>query len=512
MKALLFIIINLGFIITLSAQLNFSNVYRTDSSNTFRTAFTSIITVNDAYYITGYNRDTIDGQWLDRGILTKIDSNGHQLWTRVYGDTVNTMNLVDNDLFITNQGYFGCIGRNIRTSFLLVTDFDGNIIVNKNFASHQQGNFVKINGIAQDDNSNFYLVGMYLYNSNVNTKGILIKTDSLGNELWRTFYEIPPYLTYLTKILPCGNNEFIIAIGKSLSYNYSWSYELGSRLIKIDSSGNILNQYDTPINNRWIEAVRLTTTQDDGVLFYGFEGVRRPNTAQPHYDYYGYVGKLDSSFQLVWEKRYGDFWSTFVSANEKTNGDILLTGVVSTLFADSTQYSGWLIALDENGDSLWQRKYHHFYNGPWITHVADDLEILDNQDLVMAGYIRVGRADTAEELGEWGWLIRTDSFGCIVPGCQLLDNTENIKVLFDNDLTVFPNPASDVVNFKFDKVINEKAVIRVYSGLGQLIGETAIDYSDMAQMRVSDWHSGMYFYGVYVEGVLVKQGQVLVQK
>jgi hypothetical protein len=130
----------------------------------------------------------------------------------------------------------------------------------------------------------------------------------------------------------------------------------------------------------------------------------------------------------------------------------------------------------------------------------------------MAGYIRVGRADTAEELGEWGWLIRTDSFGCIVPGCQLLDNTENIKVLFDNDLTVFPNPASDVVNFKFDKVINEKAVIRVYSGLGQLIGETAIDYSDMAQMRVSDWHSGMYFYGVYVEGVLVKQGQVLVQK
>lgn len=251
------------------------------------------------------------------------------------------------------------------------------------------------------------------------------------------------------------------------------------------------------------------------MLFYSFEGIRRPNTAQPHYDYHGYVGKLDSNFQLVWEKRYGDFWSTFVSVNEKDNGDILLTGVVSTLFADSTQYSGWLLALDENGDSLWQRKYHHWYNGPWIVHVADDLEILDNQDLVMAGYIRVDRADTAEELGEWGWLIRTDSLGCIVPGCQLLDNTENVAVIFDNDVMVYPNPASEVVHFRFDKAVEEKVVIRVYSGLGQLVGQVGQGHTlanDTMQMNVSDWNSGMYFYGIYVEGQLVKQGQILVEK
>jgi hypothetical protein len=45
-----------------------------------------------------------------------------------------------------------------------------------------------------------------------------------------------------------------------------------------------------------------------------------------------------------------------------------------------------------------------------------------------------------------------------------------------------------------------------------LVGETAIHHSEQVQMRVADWHSGMYFYGVYVEGVLVKQGQVLVQR
>lgn len=62
---------------------------------------------------------------------------------------------------------------------------------------------------------------MYISNSSFSTKGILIKTDSLGNEFWRIFYDSLPYITYLSKILPCGNNEFIIATGKSLSYNYS---------------------------------------------------------------------------------------------------------------------------------------------------------------------------------------------------------------------------------------------------------------------------------------------------
>jgi len=83
-------------------------------------------------------------------------------------------------------------------------------------------------------------------------------------------------------------------------------------------------------------------------------------------------------------------------------------------------------------------------------------------------------------------------------------------VVFDNDVVVYPNPASEVVHFRFDKVINEKAVIRVYSGLGQEVGRVSVDNVDVGKIDVSDWHNGMYFYGVYVEGRLVKQGQVLV--
>ena len=37
------------------------------------------------------------------------------------------------------------------------------------------------------------------------------------------------------------------------------------------------------------------------------------------------------------------------------------------------------------------------------------------------------------------------------------------------------------------------------------------DNENYKQIDVSDWSNGVYFYGVLVEGVLVKQGQVLVE-
>jgi hypothetical protein len=100
-----------------------------------------------------------------------------------------------------------------------------------------------------------------------------------------------------------------------------------------------------------------------------------------------------------------------------------------------------------------------------------------------------------------------------------LNNTENIgqEHALALQMTVFPNPASDVVKFRFERAIEKDAVIRLYSGLGQLVGQVGQGHAlallqDTIQINVADWHSGMYFYGVYLEGRLMKQGQVLVQR
>ena len=44
------------------------------------------------------------------------------------------------------------------------------------------------------------------------------------------------------------------------------------------------------------------------------------------------------------------------------------------------------------------------------------------------------------------------------------------------------------------------------------VGQTASPLPQTeTQMNVSDWNNGMYYYGVYIEGQLVKQGQILIQ-
>lgn len=100
----------------------------------------------------------------------------------------------------------------------------------------------------------------------------------------------------------------------------------------------------------------------------------------------------------------------------------------------------------------------------------------------------------------WGTPLNIDSLS-IVSTKSIVQNDLNLKV--------FPNPTSDLLNFQFDEPI-DNSEIRIYSTIGQLM-ETQNVINSNIQFNVSDWNEGVYFYGVYVEGKLVKQGQVLVE-
>lgn len=77
-------------------------------------------------------------------------------------------------------------------------------------------------------------------------------------------------------------------------------------------------------------------------------------------------------------------------------------------------------------------------------------------------------------------------------------------------INVFPNPTSNILSFLFDEPIDD-AEIRIYSSIGKLMINQAIRNTTM-EFDVSDWNNGVYHYGIYAEGRLVKQGQVLVNE
>jgi hypothetical protein len=515
MKYLLTYILML-IVTTTFTQPAFSDFYRVDSAKTIHTTFFDVLLKDDGYYFSGSQRDFLSLP--SEPMIMKTDTNGQKIWAR-NSDTIQGIEWRYSDFFDTGKGYMAVAARNHfnGTSSLLFIDFNGRIIHKKDYVSTIGTNRLVIHTLIEDEHNHFYLYGVV--KPDIYTlKPVLIKTDSIGNEIWRKYYGDSLYDdSNGISITSMGNNEFVLTNLVSVNERDRSSYRAGTQLIKIDSAGTILKEYTTPFNTQYISGYSTIKTKSGGLAFSGIEAINITTGSTQSYDYGGYVAKLDSNFQLLWDKRFGNYYSSFLRVKEKENEDLLITGTyVHNFLPDSVQYSGWLLSLNKDGDSIWQRTYQDFYDAAYPYHAITDVEILDDGRLLLAGYMNYIRT-SSPKVGEWGWLIRTDSFGCVVPGCQLLDNTENVGQghALALQMTVFPNPASDIVNFRFEKPINENAVIRVYSGLGQLVGEVgqghALALRDTMQIEVSDWQSGIYFYGVYVEGQLVKQGQLLIR-
>ncbi len=92
---------------------------------------------------------------------------------------------------------------------------------------------------------------------------------------------------------------------------------------------------------------------------------------------------------------------------------------------------------------------------------------------------------------------------------DIIDNTIPInKNLLS--INVFPNPATDILYFQLEKPINN-AEIHIYSILGELVGQTiSPSPTNKIEFNVSEWQSGLYFYGLFVAGEMIKSGQVLI--
>ncbi|MEZ4798626.1 MAG: hypothetical protein R2809_02380 [Flavobacteriales bacterium] len=69
------------------------------------------------------------------------------------------------------------------------------------------------------------------------------------------------------------------------------------------------------------------------------------------------------------------------------------------------------------------------------------------------GYVAVGyieqRGNNPNPLLESPWIIKVDEYGCLEPGCQLV-NVEEIVIGLENTMSVFPNPVSDICTIEFD--------------------------------------------------------------
>src|SRR5690606_23720494 len=91
---------------------------------------------------------------------------------------------------------------------------------------------------------------------------------------------------------------------------------------------------------------------------------------------------------------------------------------------DRNQY-GWLIKFNIHGEKIWERKYQkvtHEHLAPnYPAHELYDVDITPDGGFVMVGQATNYYEDNGFLPGQKAWLLKTNRFGCLVPGCHITD-------------------------------------------------------------------------------------------
>ena len=318
--------------------------------------------------------------------------------------------------------------------------------------------------------------------------GFVLKTDSLGNELWRRTYgwnllddivsiDMAPNNSYYTggvRFRSTTNSDFWVQRLSSLG-DTLWSVVWGSPFEEINA--------------------HLTTPTDGQPVVAGtWSYAAGTSSLKP------YLAKLDSSDgSILWAQQYGPaiYGTAFFTAKEHPAGDLIACGVSS----ESGDEQGLLLRTDSEGDSIWMRRYS-YQDTAFDDGIGRFWDVLPTND---GGFIAAGMTFYSASQGllpgysQDSWVVKVDSMGCIVPGCDGVGIVEQVTNL-EGALKVYPNPVPAngqlTVELFLPSSMHLSAPLRLVltSMQGQLVKELALpaQHDQRVVLDVGGLAAGLY--------------------
>lgn len=249
------------------------------NNSTHNKAWPISVTNNNEIYFAGWTQDDIQNPTWISGFIIKLNSNGDTIWTRRFGQQLNSFTYF-RSLIATTDG--GCIAVG---------------------------------------ETNEYGVGSY--------DAFAVKLNSNGDTIWtRTYGSSGDDYAWSVKELSTG--DYIIG-GNTGSFEYS--NQRGDALImKIDQNGNFIWAKTLGDNNdsTTLDAIRCVHELSNGnFAFSGYSGIPGDTTGNEE----GMIGVINSNGDSLWIKLYpiGLKNEHFRYINESSNGDLIVTGYTSSL-------------------------------------------------------------------------------------------------------------------------------------------------------------------------------------
>ena len=406
-----------------------------------------IIQYDDTTFYSIGNKRKYTSNWVhDRGRLTCYNERLDTLWNSYYGEKAEPYDTAfilyqlkrTDDNNLIIVGGWKPLGEESRI-WLAKTDPQGNLIWEYSYGS---GNhyFTGYSVIQTSDGG--YAVGGFVFDIGMNTSGdpLVIKTDSFGNEEW-TMNLGGPYIDYIAMLCNSPDSHFV-ALTCYADSNFS-----------------------TDMSFRRIQ-----------------------------------ITKFDNNGNIIWNKRYGESrtWNYSFNIRPTHNGDFLACGRICTDFPHN---SGWILRINNDGDSLWYRQYDNLIGEDSKNKIYDIIETLDH-NIVGCGEVfprppDIGSRDT--------WIIRLDSIGCEYPFCDTTVVISEMAFADSDGFWVYPNPSQSFINFGLkhtscrlqvaglSRAKSRDCRFEIFDLFGRKVDEIVVPpLQETVRMDVSGWNTGVY--------------------
>jgi Secretion system C-terminal sorting domain len=293
----------------------------------------------------------------------------------------------------------------------------------------------------------------------------LMKIDTNGTVLWQKDYGPNGKHSYGWGVVETPTHGFLISGYKSDGGNagFPFNYENDFYAIKTDSAGNTI----------WTKYYGTLHHEDAGLGIIkcktgGYYLVGQTDTSVALTFYFSrliQIMKIDESGKVKWKRSFGKYSydNACRTGFELADGSLVCYGA----YLDTTNSQvlhAQLIKVDSNGMEQWHRIYTYPAAdiNPWaLTHCPDG-------GFLMSGFVNYDIVQPAD-----GWLLKVDSFGCLVGGCEQWDEVIEIETTNNEQLVVYPNPATNQIIISCDDIytITQLQIIDI---LGKVVLESKI--------------------------------------
>ncbi len=397
----------------------------------------NVIIQDDNYYSSGgcYNNNVM-------GIVfNKYDLLGNLIESKyLTGDTLEWADGRENSLRETNTGNYivgGNRGLNYyRDNLLIKLDHNLDTIFTKTYHPVNDGGHsdVLIYNSNIDTDGNYLLVGTSNIDNNYNImpeyQMQLIKTDTLGNLLWRKTYGNSTYKYYGYKVVPAYGGGYLLG-------GYSNKNGGDNCIIKVDENGeNPIFKYFGDIINNDGRIIEITKTQDSCYVISASVEVTSTGYNKAH------IYKLDSNLNIMWDKLYLNYGtvSFFCNALEKENGNLIVHGNEKNT---QNRQQMVIMELTAGGDSIWKQTTTALDTTESQNYMESG-KLTPDGGMVFAGWNTNINQTPFQQM----WLVKTDSLGC--DGTEFTcGGTTKIPTITSNTtsraLKLWPNPTKNTL-------------------------------------------------------------------